>query len=300
VIYALVGPTASGKTFVASALAGGLNAEIVSADSMTIYRGMDIGTAKPSAAVRSRIPHHVIDVADPGERFTVARYQTLARDAIGAIRSRGRAPLVVGGSGLYFRAAVDDLEFPPTDGGVRARFEDEELSRLAVMLKERDPEAAAFVGASNKRRIVRALEVIELTGRPFSSFRDAWERWEDATVAGLGVPRDVLAARIEERLERMLDEGLLDEVRALLEAGFRDGLTSSRAIGYAEAIEMIEGRLDARGFLEEAGRATLKLARRQMAWFRRDPRVRWFDASELERATAEVGAYYEQQQMEGR
>jgi tRNA dimethylallyltransferase len=175
---------------------------------------------------------------------------------------------------------------------VRARLEREDPAALAVRLKELDPAAAAFVDPANKRRVVRALEVIEITGHPFSSFRDDWERRNPVVVAGLDVPPDVLAARIRTRLDGMLDAGLLDEVRALLAAGYRDALTASRAVGYREAIRYLDGELTEEGFVEHAARATRRLARRQVSWFRHDPRVRWFDASDIERATLDVGAYY--------
>jgi tRNA dimethylallyltransferase len=182
-LLALVGPTASGKSGIALGLAETFGCEIVCADSMTVYRGMDIGTAKPSRHDRARVPHHLLDVADPGDPFTVARYQRLARDAMSEIRSRERIPLVVGGSGLYFRAAVDDLDFPPTDTDVRSHLEEEDDETLAARLKREDPEAATFVDLANRRRVVRALEVIEITGKPFSSFRDAWGRYTPAIVA---------------------------------------------------------------------------------------------------------------------
>ena len=291
-LLALVGPTASGKSAIALALAQRFGAEIVCADSMTVYRGMDIGTAKPTAADRMRVSHHLLDVVDPGEPFSVARYARLARATFEDMRSRGVVPFVVGGSGLYFRAAVDDLDFPPTDAAVRRRIEREDTESLAARLKREDPDAAAFVDLANRRRVVRALEVIELTGRPFSSFRDAWGRYTPAIVAGLTLPLDELDARIERRLRRMLDHGLLDEVRALIDQGHREALLSSRAIPYRQAVALLEETITGEEFLEEAARATRRLARRQLSWFRRDPRIRWFDATQSERAAPEVGAYY--------
>jgi tRNA dimethylallyltransferase len=292
---ALVGPTASGKTALAAELAEAFDAEIVCADSMTIYRGMDVGTAKPSAAERARVPHHLLDIAEPGERFTVARFQAAARAALDDIAARGKRALIVGGSGLYFRAIVDALEFPPHDPAVRARLEREDPAALAERLKTLDPVAAGAIDARNPRRVVRALEVVEITGRPFSSFRDAWERYGEVAVAGVRVEGPVLNARIDARLRAMLAAGLLDEVRALLDRGFRDAVTSAPAIGYREAADLLEGRIDADGFADAAARATRRLARRQMSWFRRDPRVRWFDGAELGRAAAEVRAYYAQE-----
>ena len=291
-MLALVGPTASGKTAAALALAPSFDAEIVNVDSTALYRGMDIGTAKPTAAERAVVPHHLIDVADPGETVTVAAFQALARAAIDDVRARGRTPLLVGGSGLYFRAAVDALEFPPTDPAVRARLEEEPLPALAARLQAEDPDALAFVDVRNERRVVRALEVIELTGRPFSSFRAGWGSFADLRVAGLEVPQELLRERVEARARAHLAEGFLDEVRALIAAGHRDWLLRMRAVSYVQAIDLIEGRLDEDSYVAEVVRANRKLARKQVSWFRGDPRVRWFDASHIERATEEMRAYY--------
>jgi tRNA dimethylallyltransferase len=253
---------------------------------------MDIGTAKPGLEHRARIPHHLIDVVDPGEPFSVARYQRLARETMAQIRSRGAVPLIVGGSGLYFRAAVDDLDFPPADAVVRSRLDTEETEALAARLKREDPDAAAFVDLANRRRVVRALEVIEITGKPFSSFRDAWGRYAPAVVAGLAPSLDTLDARIEHRLHEMVGRGLLDEVRALLDRGYRDALLASPAIPYRQAVGLAEETMEEGEFFEQAARATRRLARRQLSWFRRDPRIRWFDGDQTERVAAEVGAYY--------
>ena len=291
-ILALVGPTASGKSQMAVDLAAELGAEIICADSMTVYRGMDVGTAKASEYDRARIRHHLLDVADPGESFSVARYQRLARSAFDGIEARGNLAMVTGGSGLYFRAAVDRLDFPPTDPAVRARIDTEDAETLAARLKREDPQAATFVDLANRRRVVRALEVITLTGRPFSSFRDAWGRYTPAIVAGLDLPLEILDARIESRLRDMVDHGLLDEVQALIDEGFREALVSSQAIPYRQAVALVEEEIDKDAFFEQAARATRRLARRQRSWFRKDPRVRWFDASQTERAGAEVRAYY--------
>jgi tRNA dimethylallyltransferase len=291
-LLALVGPTASGKSRIAVDLAQRFGAEVVCADSMTVYRGMDIGTAKPPTSALTRVRHHLVDIADPGESFTAARFQRLAQAAFEDMRSRAVLPFVVGGSGLYFRAAVDDLDFPPTDPTMRARIEADDAETLAARLKREDPEAAKFVDLANKRRVVRALEVIELTGRPFSSFRDAWGRYTPAIVAGLAVSLDELDARIETRLRAMVDHGLFDEVRALIAHGYRGALLSSQAIPYRQAVELLEEKITSDEFFEQAARATRRLARRQLSWFRRDPRIRWFDAAQSERAGAEVRAYY--------
>jgi tRNA dimethylallyltransferase len=283
-LLALVGPTASGKTEAAVAIAEALRAEIVSVDSTTIYRGMDLGSAKPTADQRARVPHHLVDVADPDESFTVVRYQRLAREAIDGIRARGWRPLLVGGSGLYFRAVVDDLAFPPADASTRATLENEAALVGAGALYRRllafDPEAAGHIEPDNARRTIRALEVPALTGRPFSEFRRAWEAYpsERVRAAGIDTPREVLAQRIERRVRRQIADGFVDEVRGLLERGLERSPTARQAIGYAEVSRYLAGRCS----LNEAIAATVKrtkaLARRQMAWFRRDPRIRWFPA----------------------
>ena len=282
-LLALVGPTASGKTEAALALAEALDAEIVSVDSMLVYRGMDLGTAKPSPAERARVPHHLIDVAEPSEPYSVVRYQEAATAAVEEIGARGHRALLVGGSGLYFRAVVDELEFPGTDPDARGALEKEAAALGPAGMHERltllDPVAAGRIEPKNVRRTVRALEVPAITGRPFSAFAEAWERYEPQAVraAGVRMPRDVLLARIDERVRAMLEAGWFDEVRALVERGFGGWLTSTQAIGYAEMTRHLRGEMTR----EEAVGATIKrtgnLARRQMAWFRRDPRIRWFD-----------------------
>jgi tRNA dimethylallyltransferase len=281
---ALVAPTASGKTQASIELAGRLGAEIVVVDSMTVYRGMDVGTAKPSADQRATVPHHLVDVADPGEPFSVARFRSLALEALAGIRSRGVSPLLVGGSGLYFRAVVDDLEFPGTAPGLRRLLEAEAMvvgpERLHDRLAGFDPHAAARIEPGNARRTVRALEVAALTGRRFSSFAEAWDRYpaDRVRAAGVRMPPDVLRARIEDRVEGMLTRGLVDEVRTLLDHGAGRMATASQAIGYLEVAEHLAGRLTLAEARELMVRRTRALARRQMAWFRRDPRIRWFEA----------------------
>jgi tRNA dimethylallyltransferase len=283
---ALVGPTASGKTDAALAMAGALGAEIFSIDSMLIYRGMDIGTAKPTAAQRASVPHHLIDLAEPRERFTVARFQSIAREEIERARRRGVRPLLVGGSGLYLRAVVDDLVFPGEDLGVRAELQVEAdalgAGTLHARLGDVDPVAAARIGPSNVRRIVRALEVAAVSGETFSSFARAWDRYDPRRLRAAGVRIDgvVLGRRIVDRVSAMLDAGWVDEVRGLLERGFGAWLTASHAIGYDELARHLDGRLSLEEAVERTVRRTKNLARRQMAWLRRDPRVRWFDAGE--------------------
>ncbi|HVH53976.1 MAG TPA: tRNA (adenosine(37)-N6)-dimethylallyltransferase MiaA [Actinomycetota bacterium] len=283
---ALVGPTASGKSEAAMTLSRRLGAEIVSVDSMLVYRGMDVGTAKPTPAERARVSHHLVDVAEPEEPFSVARYQQLARAIVEGIDARGRRVLLVGGSGLYFRAIVDELEFPATDPDARDELwaEAEVLGpdRLYERLAELDPTAAARIEPSNVRRTVRALEVAAVTGRPFSSYAVRWERYPDERVraAGIDIPRDVLARRIEARVRAMVDAALLDEVRALLDRGLFGWLTASRAIGYAEFARHLRGEMTLADASAQTVRRTRELARRQMVWYRRDPRIRWFPAGE--------------------
>jgi tRNA dimethylallyltransferase len=285
-LLALVGPTAIGKTDLSLVLASALDAEIVSIDSMLVYRGMDIGTAKPSPGERARLPHHLIDVAEPSEPFSVARFQGAAREAIDQIAAHGHSAFLVGGSGLYFRAVVDDLEFPGTDPATRSDLERlaEGLgpARMDERLAARDPVAAARIDPGNVRRTVRALEVPAITGRAFSTFAQAWERYDADAVraAGLRMPRDALNARIEARVRSMLDGGWLEEVRSLVERGFGGWLTSTQAIGYAELARHLRGDMTLEAATEATVKRTGNLARRQMAWFRRDPRIRWFDVDE--------------------
>ncbi len=301
-LLALVGPTAAGKTGAGIEVAELLGAEIVSVDSMLVYRGMDIGTAKPTAAQRARVPHHLLDVAEPSEPFSVARYQELAREAIAGIRGRGRRVLLVGGSALYERAVVDDLGFPGTDAGTRRGLEAEAAVVGAAGLHERlaasDPAAAARIEPGNVRRTVRALEVAQLTGQPFSSFAGGWETYEAHRVraAGISVPSPVLRTRIEARVAGMLERGWLDEVRGLVERGFGSWLTSAQAIGYAELARHLAGELTLDAAVAGTVRRSRALARRQLAFFRRDPRIRWFEAGEAgaEPLVEDVVAYLSQ------
>jgi tRNA dimethylallyltransferase len=301
-LLALVGPTAAGKTGAGIAVAELLGAEIVSVDSMLVYRGMDIGTAKPTAAQRARVPHHLLDVAEPSEPFSVARYQGLAREAMAGIRGRGRRVLLVGGSALYERAVVDELGFPGTDAGTRKGLEAEAAVVGAAGLHERlaasDPAAAARIEPGNVRRTVRALEVAQLTGQPFSSFAGGWETYEAHRVraGGISMPAPVLRTRIEARVAEMLERGWLDEVRRLVERGFGSWLTSAQAIGYAELARHLAGELTLDAAVAGTVKRTRALARRQLAFFRRDPRIRWFEAGEAgaEPLVEDVVAYLSQ------
>jgi tRNA dimethylallyltransferase len=298
-ILALVGPTACGKTEAAVAVAERLGAEIVSCDAMLFYRGMDVGTAKPSARERGRVRHHLIDVAEPTERFSVAAYQKLAARAVEEIEARGRLALLVGGSGLYFRGAVDGLRFPATDPGTRRLLETEGSAVGAEALHQRlasfDPAAAARIGPSNLRRTVRALEVAAITGRPFSAHYRAWEEYSPDMVraAGIEMKREVLHRRIETRARAMFAGGLLEETRALMDSGRGAFLTAFQAIGYAEAMAHLQGLLALDEAVARTIRRTKALARRQLAWFRRDPRVRWLSVDDEGAigAVEEIAAY---------
>jgi tRNA dimethylallyltransferase len=284
-LLAIVGPTATGKSEASIRVAEQLSAEIVSVDSMTVYRGMDVGTAKPSLGARRRVPHHLFDVADPSEDFSVARYQELARNALQDIGSRGLPALLVGGTGLYFRAVVDDLAFPPTDPDVRAALEREaELVGAEAMhrrLENLDPAAAGKIEHGNVRRTVRALEVAAVTGRSFSSFAEDWEQYPSGPILAVGIDMepDVLRARIETRVASQLDAGLMEETRTLIRSGPLSA-TAQQAIGYAEAIEHVSGRITLDETASRIVRRSRHLARRQLSWFRRDPRIRWFHAGE--------------------
>jgi tRNA dimethylallyltransferase len=280
-LIALVGPTAAGKSGAALELAERLDGEIVNADSMALYRGMDVGTAKPGPAERARVPHHCLDEWEVTETAAVAAYQALALTAAAAVRDRGRVPILVGGSGLYVRAVVDEIEFPGTDAGVRSRLEDE----LAVVgpgvlherLLGRDPAAAAVILPSNGRRIVRALEVIEVSGRPYSVSLASYE--PRAGVVQFGLDRPDLDDRITRRVAEMWDAGLVAEVRDLQERGLRSGVTARRALGYQQVLAMFDGGYDDQQARDATTAATRRFARRQRSWFRRDPRIEWVDAA---------------------
>ncbi|GAA4140173.1 tRNA (adenosine(37)-N6)-dimethylallyltransferase MiaA [Actinomadura keratinilytica] len=286
-MIAVVGPTAAGKSDLAVELALRLDGEAVNADSMQLYRGMDIGTAKLTPEEMRGVPHHLLDVWDVTVTASVAEYQRLSDRAIADIRERGRTPVLVGGSGLYVRAALDHLEFPGTDPAVRARLEKElaEVGSHALhgRLQEVDPKAAQAILPSNGRRVVRALEVIEISGRPFSATLPEHRYRHDAVQIGLLVPRPELDRRIAARVERMWRAGLVDEVRELERQGIRNGLTASRALGYAQVLRYLAGEWTEEQAKQETIRATRRFARRQESWFRRDPRVHWlpYDAPDL-------------------
>ena len=283
-VIAVAGPTAAGKSELSLGLALALGGEVVNADSMQLYAGMDIGTAKLSPAQRRGVPHHLLDIWDVREAASVATYQRLAREAIAGIHARGRVPVLAGGSGLYLRAALDNLEFPGTDPAVRDRLEAELATAGAGALHARlaalDPVAATAILPSNGRRIVRALEVIEVAGRPFAAVLPEYESPYSVIQLGLRVGRGELDRRIAERTARMWREGLVDEVAALELAGLREGRTASRALGYAQVLRFLAGEYDEDEARAQTILATRRFARRQEAWFRRDPRVIWLDTTE--------------------
>jgi tRNA dimethylallyltransferase len=279
-VVAVVGPTATGKSDLAIDLALHVDGEVVNVDSMQLYRGMDIGTAKLSLAERRGVPHHLLDIWPVTQAASVAEYQQIASGVIDDIVARGKVPVLVGGSGLYVRAALGDLEFPGTDEGVRARLEAElaavGLAALYDRLKAADPDAAAAILPSNGRRIVRALEVIEISGQPFSATMPGYDAGRPAVQVGIQLPRPELDQRIEARIDRMFARGLTEEVRDLADHhGLRDGRTASRALGYQQVLRYLDGEATLEQAREETVRATRRFARRQESWFRRDPRVRW-------------------------
>ncbi len=278
-IVAVVGPTATGKSELALAVAVALGGEIVNADASQLYAGMDIGTAKVPGPSRRGVSHHQIDVLGLGEEARVAAYQRHARVDVAGIRARGGRAIVVGGSGLYVRALLDELDIPPTDAAVRAHFEQQLATEGAVvlhtLLTDRDPAAAERIDPRNERRMVRALEVIELTGRPFSASMPRREFHEPVVMIGLAADRDVLNARIERRVQRMWAEGLLDEVTRLESAGLRQSSTARRALGYPQALAHLDGDISAEQAISDTYVATRKFSRRQVAWFRADPRITW-------------------------
>jgi tRNA dimethylallyltransferase len=280
-VIAVVGPTATGKSDLALGLAGALGGEIINVDAMQFYRGMDIGTAKLGEEERRGIPHHQIDTLDVIEDASVARFQAAARSDADAIHGRGRRAIAVGGSGLYLRALLDQFEFPETDPAIRAaleaRSEAEGPGILHRELAALDPVAAAKIPAQNAKRIVRALEVIEITGRPFSSSLPTRSYAIPAIQIGVRVPLDALDARIDARAEHMWDRGLLDETRALVGMGLREGVTARRAVGYAEALGHLDGQFTEEVAREATARNTRRLARKQLTWFRPDERIAWVD-----------------------
>ncbi|WP_414937314.1 tRNA (adenosine(37)-N6)-dimethylallyltransferase MiaA [Amycolatopsis sp. cmx-11-51] len=279
---AVVGPTASGKTALAVELALALGGEVVNADALQLYRGMDIGTAKATAEERRGVPHHLLDVLDVTETASVAAYQRDARERVEELLDAGRVPILTGGSGLYLQAVLDDLKFPGTDPAIRARLSAEAdeigVAAMHARLTGLDPVAATAILPTNTRRIVRALEVIEITGEPFSANlpKPGPARY-DTVLIGIDREPAELDARVDRRVEIMFEAGLVGEVRTLLGQGLRDGLTASRALGYQQVIAALDADGDFQTAAEVTARATRRFVRRQRSWFRRDKRIEWFD-----------------------
>lgn len=280
-VIVICGATATGKSDIALTLATELDGEIINADSMQLYKGMDIGTAKLSIEERKGIPHHLLDVLDVTEDASVAWYQERARELITEIESRGKSAIIVGGTGLYIKAILDDLIFPDTDPEVRNRLNElaEKIGGPAMheRLAKLDPGAALAIDVQNLRRVVRALEVIEITGKPFTANlpRKESTRYPEARQFGLAMDRELLATRIDERVERMWKDGLIAETNALIDAGIRNGRTAQLALGYAQVLKMIGGEISEEEAKEDTKRATRQYARRQETWFSRDSRIQW-------------------------
>jgi len=287
-VLVITGPTAIGKSRIAPGLANKLNGEIVSADSMQVYKGMDIGTAKPSVEDRQSVLHHLIDIIDPDEDFSVAVYQNRARKAIEDILNRNRLPILVGGSGLYIRAAIDELDFPKgtLDSKIRNKWEAELKSvgsqRLHEKLEKLDPKSAESIHPRNSRRLVRALEVIESTGRPFSDFQKKWDQRKSiytAEIIAFILPRSELYAKIDGRVDRMFADGLVEETKKLVERGYGKTITSKQALGYQQVLDYLDDKTSLADCMSLIKRDTRRFAKRQITWLRADPRVNWIDIS---------------------
>jgi tRNA dimethylallyltransferase len=287
-VVAVVGPTAAGKSDLSVALCKHLGGEVVNADAYQVYREMDIGTAKITPAERAGVPHHLLDILDVTQTATVAEFQQLARAAIDDCLRRQVLPVLAGGSALYVRAILDEFEFPGTDPEVRDRLEQELAEHGSGLLHKRlaevDPAAAEQILPSNGRRIVRALEVIEITGAPYAATLPAHTSiYPGAVQLGLDVPRPVLDERIGRRVDRMFEQGFVDEVRGLLDHGLLDGRTANRALGYPQVVALLRGEISETEAREQTAQATRRFARRQDSWFRKDPRITWlpYDAPDL-------------------
>lgn len=277
----ICGATATGKSSLAINLALEIGAEIINADSMQLYRGMDIGTAKVSLEERKGVPHHLLDILEVSQSASVASYQELARSKISEIWERGNPAIVVGGTGLYIKSIIDEMDFPDTDPAIRARLEaDAEQFGAAAMflrLQEKDPEAAASIDSANMRRVIRALEVIEATGKPYSANlpEDVSARYPEAIHIGLEVSRESLAPRILARVDHMWEQGFVSEVENLIKQGLLEGATAQKAIGYSQIIALLNGEIDQSSARESTVTATRQYVRRQETWFKRDTRITW-------------------------
>ncbi len=280
-LIVICGATATGKSDLSISLAQKIDAEIINADSMQLYKGMDIGTAKISTEEQQGIPHHMLDLLEVNQDANVAWYQEKARSVISDIHARGKDAIIVGGTGLYIKAILDELNFPDTDPVVRAELELEFATKGIAPLFERleklDPAAALAIDKANSRRVIRALEVIKITGKPFTANlpREESSRYPYAKQFGLVMDRDSLSERISLRVDRMWEKGFVQEVKKLLTAGIMQGTTAQRALGYAQVIAQIEGKVTQEEAQEETKRATRQYARRQETWFSRDERITW-------------------------
>ena len=285
-LIVICGATATGKSDLAVALAQQIDAEIINADSMQLYKGMDIGTAKITVQERKAIPHHLLDLLEVTEDANVAWYQQQARDTIAEIHDRGKNAVIVGGTGLYIKAILDELNFPDTDPVVRAELELEFATKGIAPLFERlerlDPAAALAIDKANSRRVIRALEVIKITGKPFTANlpREESSRYPNAQQFGLVMDRDALSAKISTRVDRMWEQGFVGEAEKLIAAGITNGVTAQRALGYAQVIAQIEGKVSEEEAKEETKRATRQYARRQETWFSRDERITWISPAQ--------------------
>ena len=280
-LVVLAGATATGKSSLSVELAQAIDAEIINADSMQVYRGMDIGTAKISIEERQGIPHHMLDVLDVNQDSTVAWYQSSAREVIDEIHSRGKSVVMVGGTGLYIKAVIDELNFPDTDPMVRHTLnkeaEDLGIDAMFARLEKLDPAAAIAIDRANLRRIIRALEVIEITGKPFTANlpREESIRYPDARQFGLVMDRELLSERIDQRVNTMFENGFVEEVQKLMSSGLLEGRTAQRALGYSQIVSHLQGETSLDAAVEETKRATRQYARRQETWFSRDARIKW-------------------------
>ena len=291
-VLAIVGPTASGKSALAVEISQRIDGEVVGTDSMQAYRGMDIGTATPTGTEQRDVPHHMIDVWDIDQAVSVVEFRDKAREAIEAVRSSGRVPVVVGGSGLYVRALLEELDFPSTDPNVRAAW-DRELDlrgapALHAILAERDPAAAAVIEVNNGRRIVRALEVGELTGEPFIARLPAPVDHYPTIRVGMRIDRATLDQRIEQRVDLMWAEGFVDEVRRLAAKGLAQAPTASAALGYGPILRYLAGEIDESEARQLTIDHTRRFARRQQRWFAKDERIQWFDYDDPDLAAVSV------------
>jgi len=298
-LIAIVGSTGTGKTELAIRIAEtlreeGQEAEIINADAMQLYKGMDIGTAKLPLAERRGIEHHLVDVLEVTQESTAAEYQKIARAKILEIQSRGAIPILVGGSMLYVAAVLNNFEFPVRDKDLRARLEQELLelgpNAMHQKLVELDASAASRIDPENGRRIVRALEIVTLTGEPFAAaLPDEIESWQEVLEIGLRMDREILVAKLEQRVRGMWEKGMVEETKELISKGLRESVTAGYAIGYAQALAQLDGEITQERAIESTTKLTQKYARRQMSWFKRDTRINWLDAIDPEVTNLAIG-----------